>query len=200
MASDRHPQSATDAVAVPNPAATLADLEAIADRSRRSGLVRATGWPMVVWGIAWLVGYVALGLLPGPPGLAIALTASVAATTVTWRGRAGTTRTGWEPQLRAAWVVLMLASPLLVVVAQPGSVAEIALLLGGLWALGLALYGVASRDRSLVALGLALLSAATVFSLWQHDAALAGFGVVSGTTMVAFGTARTARVRRRSPS
>lgn len=184
------------ASATNDPAGTLADLEHLADLSRRTGLASATGRPLIVWGAAWLLGYVALGLSPDARGIAIGGACSLAAILASWRGGPGAARTGWEPRMRAAWLVLMAGSPLLVAIAQPTGVAVVALLLGGLWSLGLALYGVASGDGPLVALGLALLLAATAASLTGRDAALVAYGLVSGAAMLGFGGRRVRRQPR----
>ncbi len=171
-------------------ARTLRDIDRITGRSRRVAYAAFTRAPLTFWGIAWLLGYSALDLLPWavaiPVGVALALGAALGM----WWWRPGEVGSGHERKVQLSWLVLMACSPLLVATAGVVTSTAVLLFLGALWGVALLLLAVATGDVALgVVGGLVVVAAAAVrIAVPQH--LLLTFAVVAGGAMTALGAYR----------
>ena len=148
--------------------------------------------PIVGWGVAWVLGLGALDLLDGPARIVVVIGAWVIGMLLSWLPRRAAIRTGTEGRLRVAWVVVLIASPFLVVAAQPPSFSNAMLLLGGLWGLAMCLYGVATRDRGyafVAGFGTVLAGVLAVPDLTNR---LLWYGLGAGVPLIALGIRRMA--------
>lgn len=174
-------------------ASHLRELDAVTGRTRLASRSMATGFPMVGWGVAWIVGLGALDLLSGPLRVAVPLLAWTFGMVLSWVPMRAVIRTGTEGRMRLAWVVVLVASPFLVVAAQPASFAHAMLLAGALWGLAMCLYAVATDDRALaVVAGFGIVLAAALSPADQLDRLL-WFGIGAGVPILALGISRVLR-------
>lgn len=179
---------------VPSPAEaarTLRELDAIGGRSRRIAYGKATRLPLVAWGVAWILGYGALGALPWSLALPVGGGLCAAAVLVTWLSRSNDqVVNGWERRIRLSWLVLMASSPLLVATITPAPTHAVLTLLGALWGVALLLYAVASADGWLGVAGAAIVVTAAAVHVAGVTQDLLVFGAIAGGTMTALGLRR----------
>lgn len=153
----------------------------------------ATGFPMVGWGIVWIVGLGALDLLDGLMRILVAILAWMIGMLLSWLPMRNVIRTGLETRLRWAWVVVLAASPFLVSAAQPASFSHGVLLLGALWGLAMCLYAIATHDPILaVVAGFGIVTAG-VLAVPDIPSRLLCFGVSAGLPLLALGIYRVFR-------
>lgn len=168
----------------------IQELGTLTQRSREADRSMATGFPLVGWGLAWLVGYPALELLDGVLRIVVVVVAWLAGMALSWLPIRTVIRTGVEERLRWAWLAILAASPFLVTAARPESLLYAALLLGGLWSLGMCLYAVATNDRPYAAVAMVGVVAAGVAGTLEPTGPLVVFGVAAGLPMLAIGACR----------
>lgn len=171
-------------------ARTLGELRAIGDRSRRVAYATITRTPLVVWGVAWLLGYVALDTLEWAVAVPVGIGLSVAAALGTRLCRSEEVVNGWERRVQLSWLVLMASSPLLVATISPAPARSVVLFLGALWGVALLLYAVAAGDVALGVVGALIVVMAAVANVAVQHHGLLVFGLVAGAAMVALGVAR----------
>lgn len=182
-----HPLPAPSAA---DAARTLQELAAIGGRSRRVAYATFTRSPLAVWGVAWLIGYVALDTAPWVVAVPVGLGLSAAAMLGTWLCRSEQVVNGWERRIRLSWLVLMGSSPLLVATITPAPAHTVALFLGALWGIALLLYAVAAGDVALGVVGAVIVATAPAAHIAVHDHDLLVFGVLAGGAMAALGMTR----------
>jgi hypothetical protein len=178
-------------VAAEAAADTLRDLRAIGSRSRQAATRDLMGFPLVVWGLAWVTGYALLDLAPWRFAVPIGVVLAVAGVTGTWLARRrSAVLSGWERRIRVAWLALMACSPFLILSISPVPGRVLAVFLGALWGVGLLLYAVATGDRPLGVVGVVTVLAAAFCRPVLHHHALLGFGLCAGGAMLALGVWR----------
>lgn len=182
--ADRPPPGSVEA------ADTLAELEAIVSRSRRASYATVTRAPLVMWGVAWLVGYLALDTLNWAIAVPLGMVLSISAAVGTWLKRSAEVVNGWERRVRLSWLVLMVSSPLLVITVSPTPVAAMLLFLGALWGIALLLYAVAAADLALGIVGTIVLVAAPLARTALDHHELLVYGVLAGGAMITLGLRR----------
>jgi hypothetical protein len=178
-------------------AGTLRDLDAIGDRSRRIVHAGFTRLPLLVWGVAWLGGYSAFDLLPFWPAVLIGGALWVLAALSSRFHGADEVVSSWQRSARRSWLVLVAASPLLVLAIMPVPAGTVLLLLGALWGVALALFAVATGDRPLGAVGWLVLVAAACCRFVVPGHGLLVFALVAGGAMAVLGAVRTVGEARR---
>ncbi len=156
-------------------------------RSARAAQRTTMGVGLLVWGVAWLVGYTALQFLPFALGWALWLPLSGAAYALTRQLRDDTVRSGWEPHFLRAWWVIVFGSTFLITTVVPAEAIVIILLTGGLWGLALLLYGVVSEERALALLGGGIVVLAPLLRHLLPDWGALVFGLLGGGGMVLLG-------------
>lgn len=177
--------------------ASLRELGALTTRTRLASRSGVTGLPLIGWGAAYVAGLPALTLLQGPARVAVVASVYLAAVTLSWLPVGGNIRTGAEGRMRAAWVVVFVATPCLAFAARPASLTHATLMAGALWGLAMCLYGIATEDvgfATVAGLGMVL---AGLLGLFEIDHPLAWFGVGAGLPLLALGVRRAARGVRR---
>jgi hypothetical protein len=184
---------------IPTPEEAAAALED-AHRLGRRGWRLATGQrarlSLMWWGLAWMVTYASVQFLPVVPAVVIAAVAGVVAGVLTGLGERGDptpASSGWEAQIGHAWYVLLGGAFLLDLIAAPDSITVAFLIPGAVWGIGLALYGVAARDRALLGLGAGVAILAAALRLLVPAEASLLFGLVAGGAMAALGALRRLR-------
>jgi len=160
-------------------AATVRSARAAQRTTMRAGLI--------VWGVAWLLGYTGLQFLPFAIGWALWLPLCVAAFALTRWLRDDTIRSGWEARFERAWWVIVFGSFFLVSTVAPAEAIVIILLAGALWGLALLLYGVVSEERALAVLGGGIVTLAPLLRQWQPEWGALLFGLFGGGGMVLLG-------------
>jgi hypothetical protein len=169
----------------------LREIMPVSSRSRQ--LARDVAWaqPLLAWGLAWTSGSIMYQLVPGPAGAILGMAACAAAAAVSWVVRPHEVRSREsERRFVQLWAVLFASSPLLVLIAEPISAQVLITLVGGLWAVGLLLYGIGVRDFLFAAIGLLTLVAAAVSRPLDSGAAVLVTGLTGGLGMAALGTWR----------
>lgn len=170
--------------------ASLREIGAIADKTRRAGRSMATGFPLIGWGAAWATGYAALDLLDGLARIAVMVLAWAFAMLMTWMPLRTAIRTGVESRMRWAWTAVMVASPFLVSAAQPSSMVHLALLLGALWSMAMCLYAIATHDTAFAVIAMFGVVLAGASGIQEALAPLLLFGVTSGLILLVLGVYR----------
>jgi hypothetical protein len=165
----------------------LAEIAPVAQRSQRLTRDVALGVPLLGWGLAWIAGSLLFQYVPGPAGAILGLAACAGAATVTRIVRPREIRLHTESRFLLAWVVLFVTSPLLVLIAAPANVRITVVFLASLWAVGMLLYGIGTRDVPLAGLGAAIVVAATVARLLAPHAAVVVVGLVGGLGLAGLG-------------
>lgn len=142
---------------------------------------------LIVWGVAWLLGYTGLQFLSFAVGWALWLPLGVAAFALTRRLRDDTIRSGWEARFARAWWVIVFGTFFLVSTVVPAEAIVITLLTGALWGLALLLYGVVSEERALAALGGGMVILAPLLRHFLPEWGALIFGLCGGGGMVVLG-------------
>lgn len=171
-------------------ASSLRELGALTDRTRAASRSMITGFPMIGWGVAWIVGMPAVELLDGVPRIVAATAAWLTGMLMSWWPRRASIRTGTERKLRVAWVVVFGAMPFLVSAAQPASLTHTMLLLGALWGVAMCLYAIATDDRAYAAVAGFGTVVAGVVAAPDLANPLVCYGMAAGIPMVALGAVR----------
>jgi len=172
---------------------SLRELDGLTGRTRLASRSMATGFPLVGWGTAWILGLGALDLLDGLMRIVVAALAWMVGMLLSWLPLRTVIRTGLERRMRWAWLVVLAASPFLVAAAEPTSFTHGVLLLAALWGLAMCLYGIATDDRMLaVAAGFGIVMAAVVADADSPNRLL-WFGLSAGLPLLALGILRVLR-------
>lgn len=150
----------------------------------------ATGYPMIGWGIAWLLGLGALDLLSGPARILLVSLAWIIGMLMSWLPIRSVIKTGSETRVRWAWAAVLVSSPFLISAAQPASFAHTVLFLCGLWGLAMCLYAIAVGDRLLVVVTGIGIGMAGVLAAVDIPDRLLWCGVSAGLPMLALGLHR----------
>lgn len=184
----------------PSPPAAVAstlleDSERLVARSRRRSAALFTGFPFVVWGLAWVVAHAGLELLPMPWSPVVYLVALALAIVLSWLPRGQGVRSGHERPLRQGWFVVAAASPFLVSTIAPIDAERAALFLTALWSLALALTGVALADWAVLGVCFGSVALAGVAPHLPGDIPLTVYGCGSGAALVTLGLLRMGRGR-----
>jgi hypothetical protein len=165
----------------------LAEIAPVAQRSQRLTRDVALGVPLLGWGLAWTAGSLLFQYLPGPPGEILALAACAGAATLTRVVQSREVHLHTEGRFLLAWTVLFVTSPVLVLIAAPANLRITVVFLASLWAVGMLLYGIGTRDVPLAGLGAAIVVAATVARLLAPHAAVVVVGLVGGLGLAGLG-------------
>jgi hypothetical protein len=141
----------------------------------------ATGYPMVGWGIAWILGLGALDLLDGTTRIVVTALAWLIGMLLSWLPLRTAIRTGSETRMRGAWVIVLVASPFLVAAAHPADFSHGVLL--------------ATEDQILtVTSGIGIVMAGLLAELDAPNRLL-WFGISAGLPLLALGILRVVRGR-----
>lgn len=188
MAQDRLTPSPEEAAAAL--AAAHGSLRQGRHAAVRSGL-RAS---LILWGLDWMAGYALVHVWPAWLALALWGLASLALYALPRLrvAAADLVVSGWEARLRRAWWVVLVGSAALVAIATPPTVDAALLLLGALWSIAYALYGVVLGDREIAALGGAIVALAVALRLFA-PAATPLFGALAGGGTAMLGVVRLRR-------
>ncbi len=165
----------------------LADIEPVARRSQQLTRDVALGVPLLSWGLAWLAGSLLFQYLHGPAGAVLGAAACVAAATAPRLARPRAIRLHPEKRFARAGGGLVVASPLLVLIAAPANLRITVVFLASLWAVGMLLYGIGTRDIALVGLGAAIVVAAAAARLLVPHSAGLVVGLVGGLGLIGLG-------------
>jgi hypothetical protein len=165
----------------------LAEIEPVARRSQQLTRDVALGVPLLGWGLAWLAGSLLFQYLHGPAGAVLGAAACAGAATVTRLVRPREIRFHTEKRFALAWVVLFVTSPVLVLIAAPANARITVVFLASLWAVGMLLYGIGTRDAPLAGLGAAIVVAAATARLLTPHTAVLVVGLVGGLGMIGLG-------------
>ena len=150
-----------------------------------------TGFPLVGWGIALIVGLTAIDLLTGVPRVVVAVVAWLIGIVLSWLPLRVLIRTGTEGRVRLAWAAVLIASPFLVSAAHPQSAVHMVLLLAGLWGLAMCLYAIATHDwvfATVAALGVITAGLVAIPGNVPHPLMI--IGVVNGVSLLTLGIYR----------
>jgi len=179
---------------MPSPSEAAAGLIMARDAQKRGR--RATGRAalrasLVLWGLDWMIGYPLVHARPIWPAMALwALTSLAIYALPRLRiDEAHLLVTGWETSFRRAWWVILAGSIACGVIAGPLTIDQLLLLLGALWGVAYALYGVVVRDRPIAALGGVIIVLAVVLRL-VAPAATPLFGLSAGGCTALLGLVR----------
>ncbi len=153
-------------------------------RAAQRAMLRAG---LIVWGVAWVLGYTGLQFLPFAIGWALWVPLGVAAFALTRRLRDDTIRSGWEARFGRAWWVIVFGTFLLVSTVVPAEAIVVTLLTGALWGLALLLYGVVSEERALAILGGGMVVLAPLLRHFLPEWGALLFGLCGGGGMVLVG-------------
>lgn len=156
-------------------------------RAARAARRTALGVGLIVWGVAWLLGYTGLQFLPFAVGWALWVPLSVAAYALTRWLRDDTVRSGWEARFVRAWWTIVFGTACLVGTVVPAEALAITLLTGALWGLALLLYGVVGEEPALAALGGGIVLLAPLLRHLAPDWGALIFGLLCGGGMVLLG-------------
>lgn len=171
-------------------ARALRELDGIAERARSESRSMATGLPLIGWGIAWIVGLGAIDVLTGIPRLIVVVIAWVIAMALSWVPSRRTVKHATDARVRWAWTIVFAASPLLILAADPRSVANGVLLLGALWGLAMCVYAVATGDIAFaIASGVSIVAAGALAALASPPSML-WYGLLGGIALLALGLHR----------
>ncbi|MBZ2196643.1 hypothetical protein [Occultella gossypii] len=176
-------------------AGTLADLDAIGRRADRAYRAPVTGAPLVGWGIAWAVGYPALGHLDLPWALVVGALATAVGLVATFAGREPGVSNPGAGRLRGAWFLVLAASPFLVQVVSPLEPWRLALFLGALWGVAMAIYAIMTADRALLAVSGGSVVLAAVVTVPEGISPLLVYGLGTGIALLVLGIVRATPVR-----
>ncbi|MFD2756864.1 hypothetical protein [Gulosibacter faecalis] len=168
----------------------LHDLDTLVRRTRAAGRSRATGFPLIGWGFAWMLGYGALDLATGWALWAALTAAWLAGVLLSWLPLRHEVRTGTERRVQLAWFAVLFASPFLVTAAQPPSFTNIALVLGALWSLAMCLGAIATRDVPYAIVAFIGVIVAGVAAATEPAHPLLIFGLAAGAPLLAVGVVR----------
>jgi hypothetical protein len=172
---------------------SLRELAGLTGRTRLASRSMATGFPLVGWGTAWIVGLGALDLLDGPMRVVVAVLAWLVGMLLSWLPLRSVIRTGAETRMRWAWVVVLVASPFLVAAAQPASFTHGVLLVSALWGLAMCLYAIATGDQILAVVAGSGIVLAAVLADADSESRLLWYGLGAGLPLLALGTCRVLR-------
>lgn len=176
----------------------LAAAQTAMHRSRRAAVGKFARAPLVYWGIAWMVGYVAAQYLPGWLASLVWL-AFMAGSFVSRRwwnqssGGQSVVISGWEEQVRRSWWIIVLGSVALSLIIEPVPTFALYLLFGALWGIAYLLYAIVADDRALGLLGASIVALAVAVRLLVPEIALLLFGLLAGGSQMIFGIVRTRR-------
>lgn len=169
---------------------SLRELGALTGRTRQASRSMATGFPLVGWGIAWILGLGALDLLDGPLRILVTAAAWLIGMLLSWLPMRAVIRTGSETRLKRGWVIVLLASPFLVTAAGPASFTHGVFFLSALWGLAMCLYAVATDDRLFAwAAGFGIVTAG-VLTASELPNRLTWYGLSAGIPLLALGIHR----------
>ncbi len=169
---------------------SLRELETLVGRTRLASRSVVTGFPLIGWGAAYVVGLAALDMLDGLLRIAVVALAYLFGMALSWLPTRDVIRTGTEGRMRAAWLVVLFGTPLLIVAARPESFIYATLAAGALWGLAMCLYGVATDDvvfATVAGFGTVLAGLLAIPDL-AHP--LAWFGVGAGLPLLVLGASR----------
>ncbi len=189
MAQDRRTPSAEEA------ATLLAAAREARQRSRRAAVGAALRASLVFWGLDWMAGYTLVQFWPGWPALVLWGVASLGLYALP-RLRAAPAElvvSGWETRFQRSWWVILGGSVACAIVVTPATIATYVLLLGAVWGIAYALYGVIADDREIAALGGVIIALAAVTRLVAPAGALVIFGLVAGGGTALLGLLRLRR-------
>lgn len=172
---------------------SLRELEALTGQTRIASRSMTTGFPMMGWGAAWILGLGALDLLDGWLRVLVVSAAWVIGMLLSWLPVRNVIRTGSETRIRWAWVIVLVASPFMVSAARPESFTHMMLFLGALWGLAMCLYAVATHDRFLAAVAGFGIVMAGVLAASDAPNQLLWFGVSAGVPLLVLGICRVVR-------
>lgn len=171
-------------------ARALRDLNGIAERARSESRSMVTGLPLIGWGIAWILGLGAIDVFTGAPRLIVVVIAWVIAMTLSWVPWRRTVKHATDTRVRWAWTIVFAASPLLVMAADPRSLANGVLFLGALWGLAMCVYAVATGDTAFaIASGIGVVAAGILAALASPPSIL-WYGLLGGIALLALGIHR----------
>jgi hypothetical protein len=165
----------------------LGEIAPVTRRSQRLARDVTMGWPLLTWGLAWIIGSVLFQYVRSPDGAVLGFLACAAAIAVNWLVRPREVRRTTERRFSLGWFVLMGTSPLLVAVAQPGNARLTAVFLGCLWAVGMLLYGIGVQDWPLATIGLLIVLLAAAIRIAVPGQAMITVGVAGGLAMAVVG-------------
>lgn len=168
----------------------LAEITPVARRARRLARDTSLARPLLAWGLAWTTGAVVFQYVPGPGGVVLGSAPAAGAAAVTWLARSRDVRLPARRRLTRAWLAFTACSPLLIAVAQPANARLLTVFLASLWGVAMVLYGIATEDVPLSAVGSAIVIAAAVARLAVPAAALLTVGACGGLGMTALGAWR----------
>jgi len=187
------PEQAQGDVVPTDAARLLADIRPLPARTWRLAVQEFTRLPLLAWGVAWVLGYGAVQLLPPWIGLGAFTVLGVAALTLTRFVATPDLQSGWETQFRRCWWALIGVTPLLGLIIQPTPLPTLLLLLGALWGVALLLYAVAITDWALGMVGLTIVVSAAASHVLAGGWSLLCFGAVGGGAMAILGSVRLLR-------
>lgn len=173
----------------------LAETEEILERQRGAGRAAFTGRPLIAWGIAWLVAYPGFDFLSGAAAMGVTILVVIVASVVSWVPHDRGLRTGFESRIRLGWLAILGASPFLVATVAPVELVPYMLLLGALWSLGMALTGIALRDRALTVVTLLMVALAGLARQQHFAPPMTLYGLTAGLLLVSLGSVRLRRGR-----
>lgn len=168
----------------------LTELAELRDRARVAVQGLTTGWPLIGWGIAWLIGYPAMQLADGWARIGIVGCCWALGILSSWIPSSRKVRTGHERQLRLGWLSVAAASPFIVAAAAPESWVSVALLLGALWSMCMCLFAIATGDRTFSVVSFVGVVAAGSGASQEFIPALVWFGLFAGLPLLAVGVSR----------
>jgi len=171
-------------------ARSLRELHALTGRTRLASRSMVTGLPLIGWGTAYIVGLAALDLLDGVLRMAVVALAYLFGMALSWLPTRDVIRTGTEPRMRAAWFVVLFATPCLAVAARPESFTYAMLMACALWGLAMCLYGVATGDVVFATVAGSGTVLAGLLAMPDLAHPLAWFGVGAGLPLLVLGASR----------
>jgi hypothetical protein len=172
---------------------SLREIQTLTGRTRLASRSMVTGFPLIGWGVAYVVGLGALDLLDGVQRIAVAAVAYLIGIALSWLPTHDVIRTGAEGRLHVAWVVVLIGTPFLIIAARPQSFVYAMLLGVALWGLAMCLYGVATYDPLFAAVAGSGTILAGVLAMPDLTHPLACFGLGAGLPLLALGAVRAAR-------
>lgn len=189
MARDRRMPSPEEA------AALLIAARTAQDRGRHAAIQAALRASLVYWGFDWMIGYALVQFWPGWPPFALWGAVSLGLYALPRWHAAGADRvvSGWEVSFRRAWWVILGGSVACTLIVAPTRTAVSLLLLGAVWGIAYALYGIVADDRSILVLGGVIVALAVAAHLCVPAAAPVVFGLTAGGCQVLLGLFRLRR-------
>lgn len=170
---------------------SLRELRTLTGRTRLASRSMVTGFPLIGWGFAYVVGLAAIDLLDGSARVVVAGLAYAVAMALSWLPIRHSIRTGVESRMRAAWWVVMVGTPVLVAAAHPHSFAHAMLMASAVWGLAMCLYGVTTDDRAFaIVAGSGTVWAALLAVVDDLPHSLLWFGLGAGLPLGVLGAVR----------